>query len=149
MGRALLCLLLMVVTSGCCHVAVRYQAFKELPLAEQIDAWKSINREMSGICHIDSPSYLFRIADHGYGAANAMVPLLKERDINFPIRDVIYVLQAVQNRGCNLREHESVEILKRLMDSEADPRLREQIDGALRHIREFNADAKIRCPGEV
>jgi hypothetical protein len=132
---------------GCCHLPVPYEKYSRMPLPEQIDAWKQTRRELSGTCHLNSLQWLHRIADHGYAAANAMVPLIYQPQPDFPPKDTLYVLERAHRDGCDLKDQEKiVQALDWAKNNAADSSLRAGAAELLKVIETERPSPQLRCP---
>lgn len=100
--------------------------FCGLPPAEQILTWRRLYENQVCIGHGQHFRFLDCIVKQGCPGADAVVPLLRDKQNTFLVEDAIYVVEFVHIETCNLRTHEALQALREVSESNQDGEVRQK-----------------------
>lgn len=126
--------ILSAAISCCTSHYVDLAAFRQIPLGQQIQEYERGFREHC-IQHEGGRGILLtEIADHEMQSADAMAELLRHPSRDFPLGDVMDVIEFVHFGGTRLNNHEVMHELARIAQTATDPEIRERARLAIESI---------------
>ena len=109
------CALVVCFLQGCTHLP---SDFASLPLDEKILIYEQHLQKWWGHESREARGW---ISWHGLPAANAMALYLTDQKKGLPKNEAIYIIRAVQRRGCSLRGTEAHIAIKKYLTSKPAP----------------------------